>query len=483
MLYDVIIVGNGVLGKSLAIALSELDSKIKIAVIGPKEQHFSASAAAGAMLNSFGEVTQATFSSKQHRYKLELSIQSSQLWKDWATLLNSHLVKSQQVTLGKGTYILLNAADEIDDANYAAIIAALDEYKQSYEFINPADISGLSPEAEKRPLRAVYIPSEGFIDSARLLICLTLLCEKNPQIELIDEKILSIENKDNKTALTLASKKTLLSENVVIAAGAASQQYLDQFESLRYKIPPLVYGNGTAFRVVGADIPINSVLRTPNRGLACGIHVVPRENNELYIGASNFVSPNPAQYPKMMGIAFLLQAAMEQINREFSHKEIKHWYLGHRPITVDTFPLIGKTSVPGVWVLSGTYRDGLHNSPLFAQSLAREILGKKPLFENKFFMPERAPIVTMSKEVAIKTAIKHFMSGAYQHELHMPKIGRWFEAMTEEAFYHHLQKLYEKLEIDVGLPPEIMIMYYFNQETYLPYIKKYYQHQMDIKNK
>ena len=52
--YDVVVVGNGVLGLSLATALT-LRSAGKIAVVGDETRAFAATPAAGAMLGCFGE--------------------------------------------------------------------------------------------------------------------------------------------------------------------------------------------------------------------------------------------------------------------------------------------------------------------------------------------------------------------------------------------------------------------------------------------
>ena len=62
---DLSIVGNGILGLMTAYELTNKDSSLKIAVIGPSGQKGGASQASGAMLGCFGEITDQTFFNEQ----------------------------------------------------------------------------------------------------------------------------------------------------------------------------------------------------------------------------------------------------------------------------------------------------------------------------------------------------------------------------------------------------------------------------------
>ena len=56
MSFDVLIVGNGIVGSLTAVMINKNLPKIKIGLIGPSNRPGSASVAAGAMLNVFGEI-------------------------------------------------------------------------------------------------------------------------------------------------------------------------------------------------------------------------------------------------------------------------------------------------------------------------------------------------------------------------------------------------------------------------------------------
>ena len=57
---------------------------------------------------------------------------------------------------------------------------------------------------------------------------------------------------------------------------------------------------------------------------------------------------------------------------------------GLRPIPADGIPLVGKTAFPGLFVATGTYRNGMLMAPLVAQVVTAELLGKQPPTENVF---------------------------------------------------------------------------------------------------
>jgi glycine oxidase len=81
--YDVIIIGNGVIGYSIAYELARRSGELRIAVCGPAHRRGAASLAAGAMLNTFGEVTKATLASAAGQAKFELCRRALDRWPSW----------------------------------------------------------------------------------------------------------------------------------------------------------------------------------------------------------------------------------------------------------------------------------------------------------------------------------------------------------------------------------------------------------------
>ena len=84
----------------------------------------------------------------------------------------------------------------------------------------------------------------------------------------------------------------------------------------------------------------NNVLRTPNRGSTCGIHLVPRNDNEFYLGAGSNISVKPNYQPRIGTLEYLLKSLKYEISDEFDKSNIDIT-LGYRPMSFDGRPLIG----------------------------------------------------------------------------------------------------------------------------------------------
>lgn len=470
--FDILIIGNGILGLSTAYALIQKEPKLRIGILGPKHQAYSGTLAAGAMLGAYGEITRSTFSSPYGLSKLKIAIQAATMWPSWIHELNEILPQNEQISINSGTFILLNGkSSRLDDYNFGAILNGLSLHKEPYEEICSSDIPGLNPIEDCRPLRALYLPKEGSIDSERLMFALQKCIEASKTTTIIHDVAKIIEQKQNKISVYTEKNESIQASNILIAAGSNSQQLINQLHPLKNNIPLILTGVGNAILLKKPPVAYNHVIRTPNRAGACGIHVLPR-NDSLYVGASNHWALHPSQNPKVKYLHYLMKNSGEQINQDFENSEVIQILTGNRPITVDGFPLVGKTSIPGVFVLTGTYRDGLHNSPLLAAHIANLMLSKKCSLIENYFHPERLPIQTVEKEKSIEDAVDDFIGAGYDHSMNLPRIG--WELMFKDMVRKHLYEIYYKLETNYALPPELLSMLSRCSENEFNFFKNYY---------
>ena len=461
MKYDVAIIGNGVLGRSVAFALSNADPSLSICVIGPEIMEGGASAAAGAMLNSFAEVTTDTFANEYGRAKFELGITATRLWPEWLTALHAAAegaggTVEPTAMIRDGTFVILNTrSGGLDDMNFDVMLGALDSYNERYELVDPSDIPGLQPVRDHRPLRAAYLPGEGSLDSAGLL---QLLRAASSSVTYLNDVVSGVSVADGRVTAVTVSTGELEAGRFVFAAGAATQDLIDMVPGLGERMPPLYAGRGVAAVVepeAGTALP-SSVIRTPTRSGGCGLHAVPQHDGTVYIGASNEVSPRP-RTKAGVGVAHaFLDAAMRQVNERYYDADIIGWRVGNRPLSLDGFPLIGATSLPNLWVLAGTYRDGFHCSPLLGRHIANLVAGDNGLIDHDLFLAERTLIQTTNREASISPGAKHFTSGSYEHGLHLPEF--LVGADLEWMFQKRIEELYERLDFEFGLLPEFIDM-------------------------
>lgn len=451
--FDTVVVGNGALGLSLGLVLARRG--LKVAVVGEIARPYAASAAAGAMNGCFGEVTPHLLKSEHGRLKLAMDFQATELWDGW----EQELVQDSDedsIRTATGTIVILNTIGipEIDTAGYEAIRTALDEYKEPYEELDPAELDWLDPVPTSRPLKAMSIPGEHAVHAPALLRALSTAFTRGGGT-LVDGMVDQVRLDGHKAGgVRLASGETLSTGNVVLAAGAATSRLLGCLdEEVQRRIPAVVAGRGVALLVKTIDGAVpGSVIRTPNRAFACGLHIVPRDNGRVYLGATNEVEPQLGT-AAAIGELNLLLGGTRQMRADLVDGWVEKILVGNRPVPLDGFPLIGETGVDGLWMMTGTYRDGLHQSPLLAQHMAERILGEAYDKELDVFTPIRPPIQAMTREECLEMAVKHTLGTGYEHDWTIPD--DW-PPMIEEHFRKAFAQKLEDIDSEFTPPPELV---------------------------
>ncbi|MGK4584035.1 NAD(P)/FAD-dependent oxidoreductase [Kitasatospora sp. HPMI-4] len=467
--FDVVVAGNGVLGLSLAWVLARRGQRV--AVLGQPHRPWAGSAAAGAMLGCFGEVTTSLLASEHGRAKLELGIQATKLWPQWLAELEDQ-TEGAPVRTADGTTVILNTIGtaEIDDANYNLIRAELTRYQEPFEDVEPGDLDWVDAEPISRPLKAFHIPGEHAVNAAALLERLesaavragaTLVTEFATRVEYQGERA---------TGVVLASGERIGADHVVLAAGARTQELLDSLP-VGPRIPRLVsgYGVSSLIRTVDRTTP-DSVIRTPNRSFACGLHVVPRGDGHVYVGATNVISVEPRDTPEMRDLVFLLQCVNRQVRRNLWNSEVAKVQVGNRPVSMDGFPLLGEGGMQGLWIMTGTYRDGLHLSPLLAQDFAARILGEQPQADLARFAPVRQPLRTGTREQIVDVLVDHQMGIGYEQDWTIPvEWHHWIEMDVRPATLAWANVL----DPEFTPPAELLFASRFDPEL-VKLLRKYY---------
>lgn len=473
---DILIVGNGVLALSTAYALALEEPSLKIGIIAPVHRRGSATLAAGAMLNCFAEITKLTFKSKYASHKFTIAKEALKKWPSWIERLNAELSGDDRLMINPGTFVILNStAGKREDQNYNAILEALNDYREPHEEMDPSEIPGIQPIDSFRPIKTVYLPNEGALSPKRLLAALEKVISKVGNVTFIDDVATEVLlSNDKAVGLKTEKKAVFYAPQILLAAGAYTQKLIDKIPRLNNRIPKIFASSGTSLTLKLNNHQIKHVIKTPVRTGSCGVHVLPCQEKaeRLYLGATSSVRISPKTKPKTRDMYFLIGNAIEQFNHRIRDAEIVKYRVGNRPVTFDTLPLVGQTdSVSGLWILTGTYRDGLHDSPVLATSIANEILGRPSLSTN-YFQPERFPIELMPKEEVIEELIDQYISAGYEHGLALPKMC-WMSDVTQMA-RSLITSMYDQLEIDMGLPSDIFIMLHYVPEL-IPVFKRYYQ--------
>lgn len=451
--FDCLIVGNGALGLFLAAELIDRGYQ-RVAVCGRADRPSGASQAAGAMLGCFAEVTAETLRSPAGRQKFELGLLARRRWPDRLKRLLGSAKQAPAPHVVPDTYVVLNTRGaELDTYNYDAIIAAADSYGEPWEQVDPDEITGLRPRPDSRALRAIRLPEEGAVDG-RAVLALVQEQLVAAGVAMLPEIRSLTYAEDRVIGAELSDGRTVRADATVLAAGARSAELLATLPHPT-EVMPTFAGLGFAMvteRTRGTGF--ESVVRTPNRAFACGLHVVPHGDGREYLGATNMVVRDARTKAVLGDVHFLADCAMRQLDEEMYHHNVAEYRVGNRPVTLDGFPLIGWTEHAGLYLLTGTYRDGFHNSPLIAEHVADQLGGGEGAL-GELFAVGRRPILPLTVEESIDLFVQHRMAA-------------WFEAgaqsppnMSATALRQVLRQqavtLYEQLGLDVGLGPDILM--------------------------
>jgi glycine/D-amino acid oxidase-like deaminating enzyme len=448
--FDVVVVGNGAVGLSIAAELVRQLTGSSVAVLGPSHRRGGASAAAGAMLGCFGEVTRHSLASDAGRERFALQIAAHRRWPGELEELGRH--SEAELAVADDTYVVLNSrGGRLDSANFEAMLTALDQHAQTYDVVS--EVPALNPVPDARPLRAIRLPAEGAVHSGRLLQAMERRA-RSLGAQVLDTTVRRLVVAGGRvTGVELDDSSELAAGEVVVAAGAFTTPLLAALPDAD-AVPPVLAGSGLAYvaeRVMGTGL--TSAVRTVTRAGSCGLHAVPLGGGVEYFGATNVIFGAPELRPHLGVCQFLAEGVIDQIDRLASFSRIDELRVGNRPVAFDTFPLLGPGPVPGVWVVGGGYRDGLHAAPELADLAAQSVIEGKSRFPDRFAAC-RPPLSTMSVDASVDDFVDQQVASAFEGGVRLTP----FQGVDDlDRMYRPLaEALYERLGISCGLAPDIV---------------------------
>ncbi|MFG1838761.1 FAD-dependent oxidoreductase [Micromonospora sp. NPDC049175] len=380
---DVLVVGGGVIGKSIALRLA--DAGCTVVCVGPPARRpGTASTAAGAMLGVLGEVT-ADATSEVDIAELRFRDESGRRYPAFLERIADR--SGVRVPLNRGTVVIATGANVDDATNLRAIEAAADKLGHRHERMVADHRVGLRPAVGHEPIGATFLPDEGFVDTGRLMDALDRALAVAPEVSLVDAEVVAVEtNGSAATGVRLADGSVISADQVVLANGVGVQPLLDALGLTVGRLPKLLPGKGVSLLVEGVPDPFPYVVRTPNRDFACGSHVVPRGVGAVYVGATNRVSATPGSSEGVTPgeVHALLHSVIHEVNVGIRTASLTSTRYGLRPLSSDRYPVIGATALKRLSVATGTYRNGILMAPLVADIIAGHLTTAAPTVDNPF---------------------------------------------------------------------------------------------------
>jgi glycine oxidase len=376
---DLIVIGGGVIGLSLAYEMSQRGANVTVVDLPQSGQ---ASWAGAGILVPTNEQTAI--------HPLEkLRGMSSRLHAQWARQLNAETGIDNGYLECGGVYIARTAGEVaalrgvVEDWIDFEIEHKLLSVQQLAEYIPP--LSDL--EASLRPRTAVWVANESQIENPAHMEALRHAC-RHRGVELIPEcHRVKLSFEPERIAAVQVDGDSLQANSYCIAAGAWSERLLDPLGFRMSMLP--IRGQIVLFKL---DHRIfEPVIYEGSR------YIVPRKDGHVLVGATveeaGFdASTTPSDINDLVAFAHSLIPALNESTFETC-------WAGLRPATFDGFPYLGRLpELSNGFVSTGHFKAGLHLSTGSAVVMADLIEGKPATVDLSPFDPARvSPTQTGSR--------------------------------------------------------------------------------------
>ncbi len=349
MTRDVIIIGGGVIGSSIAWRLAQ--TGLSVTVFERGRVGCEASRAAAGMLSPQGESqTPGPF--------FDLCLRSRAMYRDFA----DELTEASGIDVeykDEGTlFVVLEGEDEEERTRWAGwqLEAGL-----PLEHVSADNIRRSEPAVTESAARAIFLPEEHQVENRRLMDALEVAM-KRANVEVIeDAEVAALVTEHGRVTGVVSGGRRFNAGAVVVAAGTWSSQLLEPL-GLSVKVIP---ARGQMIAVRGATCPIKCVVHSSN------VYVVPRRNGRILIGATVEYS-GFRKAVTVDSVKYLLNAAVKLVP-SLSELEIEETWSGLRPDTSDHLPIMGPSGIDNLSLATGHFRNGILLAPVTAELVASAI--------------------------------------------------------------------------------------------------------------
>jgi glycine oxidase len=370
--FDVIVVGGGLIGASIACELA--GQKLRVLILDRQQPGREASWAAAGMLSPGPDSPEAL-------PLVPLGKESLRLYPEFVASIE----EASGLTVGlarEGTFEIFAGPHELEQrdqflADYARLgIAA--------ESVTIPAARAIEPAVNPKAGCAAWLPGEATVDP-RLLIDAVLAAAKNRGVEIFAGCAVSQILAESGQCLSVqADGQKYSAPNVVVAAGSfcsgiGEPRAPQAVEVARYAPAYPVRGQMMALRLSAGRL--KKVLRSA-RG-----YLVPRADGRIVAGSTlEHVGFTKGTTPQ--GLRNIFDAAVE-LAPELAQAEIVEQWSGLRPGSPDHLPIIGPTDVNGLWIATGHYRNGILLAPVTTKLIRDWVVRGKTNFAAEDFSPMR----------------------------------------------------------------------------------------------
>jgi glycine oxidase len=360
--WDVVIIGAGIIGLSLAISLRKHGLQVLVVERGEPGREAS-SAAAGMLVGSGTELPPALQA---------LAAESARMYPEFAHEIEDE--SGLKVDLRKQGTILISASGDFPACAAVLSTEKLGLLGPELASFESSDFGGREQVSLQNQTRyhTAYI-SEHSVDP-RALVAAAAKAARHRGVDISSGSEVNALLTHGDRATGVQTDKTSYSAGIVVnCAGAWAGCIAPQ----KFPVRPV---KGQMVALVGGP-KLQHVIRGDD------VYLVPRSDGRIVIG-STLEDAGYNKQTEVNTIQRLLHAARELVPALATARVHEDW-AGLRPGTPDSLPILGETSTRGYLIASGHYRDGILLAPITAQVMTELVLGKASSFDLSSFSAAR----------------------------------------------------------------------------------------------
>ncbi|TDL30880.1 glycine oxidase ThiO [Jeotgalibacillus sp. S-D1] len=332
---DVLIVGAGVIGSSIAYELTKRGARVVLADQGQAGK--KASSAAAGMLGAQAEIDPAS--------SLYSFAQSS---KNQFPLLHKELKEQTGIDIELVQKGMIKLSRSEEEAKQLKKHLSLLPEQEQVSWVEAEEIASYEPALSTVHTGGMWIPKDGHINAPMLSTAYTHGASNLGAKLLEYTQIESFLVENGKLTGVMTNTGPIYCDHVVVAGGAWSARLLKE-AGVSLEAYPV---KGECFSVTMNQPLLQSTIFTE------GCYIVPKKAGRLLVGATE-TAHTFNEKVTAKGIAYLMERAIELVPAlQDAHWE-KAW-AGIRPQTIDALPYMDvHPRYSNLWIATGHYRNGI----------------------------------------------------------------------------------------------------------------------------
>ena len=367
-MHDVAIIGGGAIG--LAVAWRVSAKGLTVAVVDPSPGSGASHVAAGML----APVAEANFGEQR---LLDLSRES---WRRYPPFIAELEAASDHATgyVRCGAVIVARDSDEnaaLERDHRFRLALGLREQR-----LTSRECRRLEPGLAPSVRGGVLAEDDHQVDPRALMAALLAACARTG-VDIVRSPATAVcVSHGRASGVQVGDAEVLTAHTTVLAAGCWSAQIPGV---PRDAVPPVRPVKGQIVRLQGGSstVPVSRIVRGRD------VYVVPRGDGRVVVGST--VEEHGFDTAVTAGAVYELLRDAHELVPDISEMEVTEVTAGLRPGTPDNGPVIGASTLDGLLVATGHFRNGILLAPITADAITALVIGEAPPVETTPFTPVR----------------------------------------------------------------------------------------------